>query len=94
MRLINSSDNALGISAGTKQIRLPSGKTTDFQSGDWPEPFPVKIYQSEPQPRLVFSSTWRITSGRRELCLISNIDGAISLRSLIDLGANPPDKKR
>lgn len=97
MKLINSSPGTLGLSVGKKEIKLPSGKTLDFQSRDWREPFPVKIYQpGEPgeQARLIFSSTWRVSAGRRELCLIGNIDGTVSLRSLIDLNAEPSAKER
>ncbi len=94
MKLLNSSPETLGISAGKTRTQLPSGKTMDFQSSDWREPFPVKIYQLGEQAGLLFSSTWRVTADRRELCLIGNIDGAVSLRSLLDLGAKPSNKER
>ena len=37
----------------------------DFQSSDWREPFPVKIYHLGEQPKLLVSSTWRVTADRR-----------------------------
>jgi len=89
MKLLNASSDTLGISAGKKQVRLEGGKNMDFLARDWPGSFPVKIYQLEPPAKLIFSSTWRITAGRRELCLVGKVNGTVTLRSLMELGPNP-----
>jgi len=90
MRVLNACSEPLGLTAGEKRMRLPGGKSVDFHARDWGKAFPVKIFRLEPETRPVFSSTWRVTAGRRELCFIVNRSGAVSLRSLLDLGAPPP----
>ena len=87
MKLLNACSEPLGIRAGKKQLRVPRGKSVDFHSRNWGEPFPVKIYRLGPEQRAVFSSTWRVTAGRRELCVIGDVNGAITLRSLLELTA-------
>jgi hypothetical protein len=89
MKVINASAETLGMLAGEKKIRLDSGKSLDFPASDWRESFPVKIFLMKPEVKNVFSSTWRVTAGRRELCFIAKVNGAISLRSLMDLAAPP-----
>lgn len=90
MKLLNAGSETLAISAGKKRIRLPPGKSMDFPARDWGEAFPVKIFRLETATRPVFSSSWRVTAGRRELCLLVNLNGSISLRSLLDLAVPPP----
>ncbi len=90
LKLINASSESLGIVAGEKEIRLNSGKSMDFNASEWSEPFPVKIFLMAPEVKKIFSSTWRVSSGRRELCFVSNINGSIALRSLLDLGETQP----
>jgi hypothetical protein len=93
MRVLNASNEALGISAGNKQFRLPRGKSEDFRARDWNEPFAVKIFRLEPAAKLVFSSRWRVASDGRELCFIGSAQGDISIRSLLDLPAPAPPPK-
>ena len=90
MKVINACDEPIGISAGQKPIRLAAGRAFDFQGAEWRDPFPVKIVRLEPEPRMVFSSTWRVASDRRELCIVGNINGSVSLRSLTELAAPAP----
>lgn len=86
LRVYNSGTEPLGLIAGEKKIGLAAGKSADFEARTWDEPFPAKIYRSEPDVRLVFSSTWRVAPARRELCFLSNTNGKITLRSLLVLG--------
>jgi hypothetical protein len=89
MKVFNASSEPLGISAGRKQLQLAHGKTMDFLATEWKDAFPVKIFRLQPETKLVFSSSWRVAAGRRELCFIANINGRISLKSLLDLAAKP-----
>lgn len=88
VKLLNASTEALGISADKKQIRLEGGKNMNLLARDWPASFPMKIYRLEPTGKLIFSSTWRIAPGRRELCLVGTVNGSVTLRSLVELGSN------
>lgn len=90
LKLINSSSESLRIALGQKQIQLNSGKSMDFNATEWRDPFPVKIFQMTPDAKKIFSSTWRVSSGRRELCFLYKINGSIALRSLLDLGEAQP----
>jgi hypothetical protein len=92
LKLINASRETLGLMVGEKKIKLPGGKSYDFTAREWPKPFPAKIYLTEPEMRRVFSSTWRVTAASRELCFVAKVRGAVSLRSLIDLG-QPPEPR-
>lgn len=89
MKVFNVTSENLGLMADDKRFQLPPGRSMDFTAGDWREPFAVRIVQLAPEQRTVFSSTWRVTAGRREVCFIGNINGAITLRSLIELTAEP-----
>lgn len=89
MKLFNACSEPLGIAAGQKRIQLSQGKSVDFQADEWNgEAFPVKIFRLQPELKTIFSSSWRVTVGRRELCFVGNVNNSISLRSLIDLNAN------
>lgn len=94
MKVFNACSEPVGIAAGKKQIRLLQGKTVDFHASDWGNSFPVKIVRLEPEMKTIFSSSWRIAAGRRELCFIGNVNGSVSLRSLMDLGLVPPKADR
>jgi hypothetical protein len=89
MKVMNVSSETIGIAAGGKRIQLAPGKAMDFHAAEWREPFPVKFFRMQPELKTIFSSTWRVTEGRRELCFIGEINGAISLRSLLELNAPP-----
>ena len=94
MKVFNACSEPLGITAGKKRIQLSSGKSVDFHARDWRETFPVKIFRLQPELKTVFSSTWRVTAGRRELCFIGNANGSIKIRSLLDLIVPPPSASR
>lgn len=88
MKLFNACSEPLGISAGQKRIQLDQGKSVDFQADEWKgEAFPVKIFRLQPELKTIFSSSWRVATGRRELCFVGTIKGSLSLRSLIELDA-------
>lgn len=91
MKVVNACKVPLGITAGSKRLQLLPGKPADFHSRNWKESFPVKIYLMKPEVKPVFSSTWRVSPGRRELCFIASLNGAISIRSLMDLAAPPEE---
>lgn len=91
LKVLNASSEQLGISAGQKRMLLASGKSADFRARDWREPFPVKIFRLKPEQKNIFSSTWRVTAGRRELCFIVDLNGTVSLRSLLELTAPPAE---
>jgi hypothetical protein len=44
--------------------------------------------------KLLFSSKWRIAADRRELCFIIGNGNTISLRSLLDLAAEPANPRQ
>jgi hypothetical protein len=90
MKVFNACAEPIGILADKKQTKLLNGKSMDFSAGDWKEAFPVKIFRLQPETKLIFSSSWRVSPGRRELCFIGSNNGSISLRSLMDLAAPPP----
>ncbi|MCH7226881.1 hypothetical protein [Haloferula sp. A504] len=90
MKVFNACSEPLGIAAGRKRIQLSTGKSVDFHARDWDEPFPVKIFRLQPELKTVFSSTWRVTEERRELCFIGPANGTVTLRSLIALSERPP----
>jgi hypothetical protein len=90
MRLFNASAEPLGISAGTRNLLLKEGKSLDFHAEEWKgEAFPVKIHRLQPELKTIFSSSWRVTAGRRELCFITTAGVTLSVRSLLDLDAPP-----
>jgi hypothetical protein len=88
-KVINVCSETIGIAAGEKRIQLAPGKSMDFHAAEWKESFPVKFFRLQPELKTIFSSTWRVTDGRREICFIGNVNGAISLRSLLELTAPP-----
>jgi hypothetical protein len=93
MKVFNACPEPVGITAGKKKIQLNQGKSVDFHSREWGgESFPVKIYRLQPELKTIFSSTWRVADGRRELLFIGTADGAVSLRSLMDIGGTPDPK--
>jgi hypothetical protein len=85
LKVFNASSESIGIRADTKQILLERGKSTDFPSRDWSEPFPVKMFQLKPAQKCIFSSTWRVSAQRRELCFIFNANNSVSLRSILEI---------
>jgi hypothetical protein len=85
LKVFNATSEPVGIQAGAKQILLVQGKSTDFPSRDWGEPFPAKIFQLQPERKCIFSSTWRVAAGNRELCFIFKANNAVTLRSLLDI---------
>jgi hypothetical protein len=87
--VFNASSDAIGIRAGSKQILLEPGKSVDFPSSVWSEPFPAKIYQLQPEQKAIFSSTWRVSAGSRELCFIYRANDTVSLRSVLDIAPGP-----
>ena len=91
MKLFSSCSEPLGIVAGNKRMQLSQGKSVDFHASEWREAFPVKIFRLEPELKTIFSSSWRVTAKRRELCFISVANGSVRLRSLMDLGVDPPE---
>lgn len=91
MRVVNACPVQLGITAGEKRLQLLPGKSADFLARNWGKAFPVKIFLLKPELKPVFSSTWRVSAGRRELCFIANLNGAISIRSLLDLAVPPAE---
>jgi hypothetical protein len=90
MKVFNVSAEDIGIEAGGKRMRLLPGKSFDFRATEWREPFPVRILSLEPEHKTLFSSTWRVGEGRRELCFIGRFNNAVSLRSLLDLNTRQP----
>ena len=96
LKLFNASSESLGIIAGKKRIQLPQGKAVDFHAGEWSQSFPVKIVRLQPELKTVFSSTWRVSEGCRELCFIGNANGrgSIKIRSLLELIVPPPSASR
>jgi hypothetical protein len=92
LKLLNACPDPLGITAGDQKILLLAGKSSNFTSSAWPDSFPVKIHQTTPVMKTVFSSVWRITASRRELCVIFNSGNSVTLRSLMDLQAPPLTK--
>lgn len=89
LKVLNGAVDTVGIAAGEKRLQVARGKSLDFHANDFKEAFPVKIFRLKPETKLIFSSKWRIAADRRELCFISSNGDAISLRSLLDLGAVP-----
>lgn len=87
LRVVNASKVELGMLYPGEKLKLQPGKHVDFKQDDWNEAFPIKIVQLEPVAKLVFSSTWRVSKGRREICFLSrkNGSGSISLHSLLVL---------
>jgi hypothetical protein len=87
MKVINACNEPIGIEAGEKRLKLLPGKSLDFPAAQWREPFPVKVSRLEPALKTLFSSTWRISPERREICFVGNLNGSITLRSLLELDA-------
>lgn len=85
LKVFNATAESIGLQAGAKQILLLQGKSTDFPARDWGEPFPAKIFQLQPERKCIFSSTWRVTAGNRELCFIYKANNAVSLRSILEI---------
>lgn len=87
LKLMNATPETIGIRAGEKDLLLEKGKSLDFASREWPEPFPAKIFRLKPQQKMIFSSTWQVTAGSRELCFVFGSGDGFSLRSVLDLAA-------
>lgn len=87
LKLMNATSEAIGIRAGEKDLMLEKGKSLDFGSSDWPQPFAAKIFRLKPEQKVIFSSTWQVTAGSRELCFVFSSGDAFSLRSILDLNA-------
>lgn len=85
LRVVNASKAEVGMLYPGKKLKLLPGRHVDFKEDDWNEAFPIKIVQFEPVAKLVFSSTWLVSKGRREICFLSNERGSIALRSLLVL---------
>lgn len=85
LKVLNATSESIGIRAGTKEILLEQGKSTSFNSHEWAKPFPAKIFQLKPQPKNIFSSTWQVSSGIRELCFIFSANNSVSLRSIMEI---------
>jgi hypothetical protein len=91
LKLLNACPNSLGIAAGDNhQTLLPKTKSMNFPAKDWEASFPVKVYQMEPKPKLVFSSTWRVSTGQRELCVLFKSGDGIALRAVMERDLKPP----
>lgn len=91
LKLINASATPLGIAAADKRLRLTTDGTIDFPADQWKDPFPVEIFRLAPVSKSVFSSTWRVSAGQRELCVILGEDDGILIRSLITQGQSLTD---
>jgi hypothetical protein len=90
MKLLNATGDGLEIDLAGKRVKLPAGKSTNLRAADHPESFPVGIHRLASPPEPIFSSTWRISAGQRELCVLFPRDRSISLRSLMAVDAPPP----
>jgi hypothetical protein len=64
---------------------LSEGKTAIYKHAHYPESFPVKIFQLGPNPRMIFTSTWRISKGQREFCVLSNRNNRFDIQVLTAL---------
>jgi hypothetical protein len=85
LKVLNATTEPLGIRAGTKEIMLNPGKSTDFSSSLWSKPFPAKIYRLKPEQKNIFSSTWQVNPGSRELCFLFGTNQTVSLRSILEI---------
>ena len=91
LKLLNACPNPLAITAGDRrQTLLPKAKSMNFPAKDWDASFPVKIHQLQPKPKLVFSSTWRVSTGQRELSVLFNSGQGIALRAVMERDPAPP----
>jgi hypothetical protein len=91
LKLINASVAPLGIAAADKRLRLTTVGAIDFPADKWKDPFPVEIFRLAPVTKSVFSSTWRVSAGQRELCVILGEGDGILIRSLIAQGQSLTD---
>ena len=91
LKVLNGSADTVGIAAEDKRLQVARGKAIDFHAQDFKESFPVKIYRLQPEAKLLFSSKWRVAADRREVCFISGTGDSVSLRSLLELAATPPE---
>ena len=89
LKVLNATTQSIGIRAGTKEILLEQGKSTTFTSRDWAKPFPAKIFLLKPEQKNIFSSTWQVTAGIRELCFVFSANNAVSLRSILEIAPTP-----
>lgn len=85
LKVLNATAEPLGVRAGTKEILLDPGKSTSFSSRDWPQPFPAKIFRLKPEQKNIFSSTWLVSPGSRELCFLFASNNTVSLRSILEI---------
>jgi len=85
LKLFNAYSEPVGVTAGKKKIPLPRGASFDFSAREWNGAFPVKIFQLKPELKTIFSSTWRVRDGSRELLFIGGSGGKLSLRSIMEL---------
>lgn len=89
LKLLNACSAPLGVVTAGKKLKLQAGHSVNYTAADYPESFPVAIYQLESVGNHIFSSTWRVSAGQRELCILFNQNGAISLRSFMAAGSPP-----
>jgi hypothetical protein len=85
LRVVNVDTQPVKLVYPRKELILKPKEHVEFAHTDWYEPFPIKIFQMRPMEKIVFSSKWRVTHGRREICFLSKERGSISLRSLLVL---------
>lgn len=88
MLLINATSSKLGLVFGKDKQIIQKNKTTILK-GQKPalsKPAKIMVAQKDnPQKsKLVFSSTWRISPHRRELCVIYQTGAKIKFRSLFE----------
>lgn len=89
LKLLNATGAALGVETAGKRLKLLAGTSVNYTAADHPKSFPVGIYQLEPRPNNIFSSTWRVSAGQRELCVLFSQNDAISVRSLMACESPP-----
>ena len=88
LKLVNATPGDLGIIAAAKKSRLQPGHSVNYSANEWPVPFPVRIVQLARPEQVMFSSTWRVSAGQRELCVLLGSGDTLEVRTLID--TRPP----
>lgn len=83
LKLYNTTGRELGIQLPNHNFKLLEGKSVDLDSKRFPESFPVKIYQLGEDRKKIFSSVWRISPQRREVCFVFMRNRSLKLRSLL-----------
>jgi hypothetical protein len=90
LKILNVRSEPIHMLAGEKPIRIAAGGSANLSVRDFSRPFPVQIFRPSGERKRIFSSTWRVSSGRRELCFIAGEGDSVSFRSLIDLSSRAP----